>query len=609
MKKTGFRDRLRYWFDNMMARGSVSMVKVLAITTAIIVVIIAVLITVFGLSEDGTFLSNLWDSLATTLNAWMPYSEEGGAGYIILTAIAAVVGVLFTSVLIGIIGSAIEEKLTQLRKGNSLVLEEGHLVLLGLEAGEFTLLSELIEAAAGRKRCIVVAESMEKDEMEDMIRENAELPKNVRIICRNVDICDPQALSCCSLQTARTVVISPMEDGRVVKTLLAVSSALKQSGAEKVSVVAAVSDDRYLLPEETLKDRNIVMLQSNDIIARIIAHSCTQPGLSKAFTETFNFAGGEIYVNRLSTAENKTFRELSLRAENASLIGIMRGEKCLLNPAGDEILRAGDGLIYYADEKDAIRFEDGGSIEKSMPMNVQTSVQPEKVAVIGYNEVLDTIIRELPEDVSEVILADISEEEEEKIRQMVPDDRKLSFCHDDMTDEKELQKLTEHVRHVVVLSRHDIEEDEADLEAMILILKLRDIKKRLGYAFTLTAEMRRERNRKLLLTGDEIDFIVASDMASLVVAQIAESPELTGVFKDLLSNTGSEMYLKRAEAFGLSGRAVSVRLLRETVLSSGYVFLGWVRHENGTHQAAVNPALNETITFDGDDEIIVIGEF
>lgn len=52
---------------------------------------------------------------------------------------------MFTSVLIGVISTAIEERLSTLRKGNSLVLERDHIVILGHENGEFKLIEELIK--------------------------------------------------------------------------------------------------------------------------------------------------------------------------------------------------------------------------------------------------------------------------------------------------------------------------------------------------------------------------------------------------------------------------------------------------------------------------------
>lgn len=113
------------------------------------------------------------DSIATLINACLPSFSDGSIGYIILMSIAAIAGVLFTSVLISIITSAIEEKIDNLKKGNSLVLEKNHIVVLGFYLGEYTLLRQLILASAGKPTCVVVAEYME-----EYIMDNLDIPKN-----------------------------------------------------------------------------------------------------------------------------------------------------------------------------------------------------------------------------------------------------------------------------------------------------------------------------------------------------------------------------------------------------------------------------------------------
>ena len=116
MKKHSFRERFSYWFDNKMSGGSLGLIKFLAIVTVCVIVLIAVVLFILSGAEDRDIGSSLWDSMATVINAWMPSYEDGGPAYLILMAVSAVVGLFVTSVLIGIVSSAIEEKITSLRK-------------------------------------------------------------------------------------------------------------------------------------------------------------------------------------------------------------------------------------------------------------------------------------------------------------------------------------------------------------------------------------------------------------------------------------------------------------------------------------------------------------
>ena len=125
-----WKERFSYWFDNRIARGSLGLIRFLIAVSIVLAVIIAGLIILLGFNEDSEPLAVLWDSIASLVNAWVPFSGDGGPGYIILMAVSAIAGVLFTSVLIGIVTSSIEEKIIELKRGNSQVLENGHTVMV-----------------------------------------------------------------------------------------------------------------------------------------------------------------------------------------------------------------------------------------------------------------------------------------------------------------------------------------------------------------------------------------------------------------------------------------------------------------------------------------------
>ena len=105
------KERFRYWFDNRMAKGSLGFIRILIIASVLLAVLIAGIIILCGFHGDSEVGSVFWDSISTVINAWMPSYEDGSIGYILLMAVTAIAGVLFTSVLIGIITSAIEEKI------------------------------------------------------------------------------------------------------------------------------------------------------------------------------------------------------------------------------------------------------------------------------------------------------------------------------------------------------------------------------------------------------------------------------------------------------------------------------------------------------------------
>ena len=600
------RERFRYWFDNRMTKGSLGFIRVLIIASVLLALLIAGLIIAFGFNEDGEHLSVFWDSIATVINAWMPYFSDGSPGYLILMSVTAIAGVLFTSVLIGIITSAIEEKIDNLKRGNSRVLETGHTVVLGFAPGEYTLLRQLILAADGKPDCLVIAENLEREEMEEAIAENLDVPKNFRIVCRTVDITDPASIEKCSVETSKTVVISPTDDMRTIKAVLAVSALLQEKDAD-VRVNAIISRNYYHFPPSLAEAHNISTLQTSNVLAKMIAHSCTQTGLSEAFREMFNFEGSEFYMIGVPGTSGWTFEELTVRLDQATPAGVLRGEEILLNPPADLVLREDDRILVFSEASDSAKVTDAPQTEimEDIGKGLKDEEEETGTVILGYNETLPLILHELPENVTHVYLAGQIGEDEWTVLERVAEKRKLELQHrrENPRQEQGLLALAQMADHIVVLGDHEKNVEEADMEIMFELLNLRDIRTRYDLHFNITVEMQEEHNQNLVGRGDHTDFLVASSMSSLILAQLAESPELISVFREILSNEGNELYLKNAGVIGMTGN-YKVRDLRRILLRHGYILMGYLDAEK---YSRFNLPLEEELKVSAEDYFIVLG--
>ena len=77
--------------------------------------------------------------------------------------------------------------------------------------------------------------------MEESIHSNIIYPKNVRILCRLVDIFDPGILKCCSLDKCSKVIISPTDNERTIRTMLAVTRILQEVPECDIRTIAVLS--------------------------------------------------------------------------------------------------------------------------------------------------------------------------------------------------------------------------------------------------------------------------------------------------------------------------------------------------------------------------------
>jgi hypothetical protein len=175
MKPT-FSQRLRYQFDNLMARGTPALIGMLFVLSLIVVFIAGAVISITGLVQEGesgrlSFGEAAWESLMRTLDSGT-MGGDTGAGFRIVMLFVTLGGIFVVSALIGVLNNAIESQMERLRKGRSRVLETNHTLVLGWSAQIFTILNELMTANENQPNArIVVLADKDKVEMEDELRE------------------------------------------------------------------------------------------------------------------------------------------------------------------------------------------------------------------------------------------------------------------------------------------------------------------------------------------------------------------------------------------------------------------------------------------------------
>src|SRR5689334_17514151 len=169
-------DRLRFAFDNSMARGPIELIGYLGLASLGLIVLAAAAVVVLHIVPEGErepppFFEAAWQSLLRTLDAGTMGDDKGPPfrGAMLFVTLG---GIFLVSALIGVINSGIEDKLTELRKGRSFVLERDLTLILGWSPKIFTILSELAIANESRlKPRVVILAEKDKVEMEDEIRD------------------------------------------------------------------------------------------------------------------------------------------------------------------------------------------------------------------------------------------------------------------------------------------------------------------------------------------------------------------------------------------------------------------------------------------------------
>ena len=137
---------------------------------------------------------------------------------------------------------------------------------------------------------------------------------------------------------------------------------------------------------------------------------------------------------------------------------------------------------------------------------------------------------------------------------------------------------------------------------------MRDIADKNGLNFSITTEMRSVDNQRLASQARVDDFVMGSNFASLIMAQISENPDIIPLIDDLLDESGSEMYMKPAANYVPIGVPVDSYILTESAARKGEIYLGYRHNDAAKRDVIVNPSKDDTVVFGERDLLVVISE-
>lgn len=603
---------IKYQFDNFVSRGIRGIIILLFVITIIFVLLMSLPIIFSPQYEGPEIINEIWDNFATVINAWWPFGDgievTNNIQYLVSRGVIALFGLFLTSILIGLISESIDSKVRELRKGKTKVIEDGHIIIIGYDDNNYTLIKELMEVTK-RKRTILIIDDKDKEEMENDFYTNIKKPKNLKVIFRSIKPWNIDELEKCSIERSSSIIISPIDDVKTLKIVMAAKTILKKYPDSKTHISSAIYNDDYALKFSNDKD---VMFSVKNLIAKIIATSNQQIGLSKVITSIVSFENEEFYIGNFKALIGKTFGELMRRMVNGVPIGIYRKGEFITIPNENEKVVSGDEIVYYAENKDDnLELQEANLKYKENKDDIieggEKIIKNEKMLIFGYNSKMKIILKEFNSDIRYVIVACNEKEEIKEIKECLKDNKRIRLkIKKKESERKYLEKLVLGVNHIIILNNESIERENSDVYNMLLYLKLLKIREDLKYNYTMITELYSDENRVLIDNKYENDFIVSSNITSMMLAQMSEDYRLRPIFTELLSTTGLNISLKNVKELLYHNDTVSN--IRLKLLKLNYIFLGYITFENHKIKYVYNPNNREYIKFNKDDKLILIGK-
>lgn len=364
---------------------------------------------------DDTISGAVW--LAWTFVADPGTHADAPEGFLVrfVSFSITVGGMLVFALMIGIISDFIGNKIDELKKGSSRVIESNHTVMLGFTDKSLAIIQQIALAndSEGGGTIVVLADAP-KEDLEAkvslaMCQEGGSALElmGTNIVFRSGNPLEESELQRVSVLTARSVIalssecLGPDEaDANQVRQVMALK-ALESNGNKCPPVVVEVQDvDNSELFTLVAPDFAEVIV-AHDLIGRFMLECARYPGLACVLEAMMGFEGSEFYFEEWPELKGKTFQEITCRFDDAIPIGIKsKGGEVFINPKNDRIIQEGDKILVLAEDNDSYKVNDGSyepskNLSSGPPPTLHDEKRVEKIMFLGWRRDMADLITQL----------------------------------------------------------------------------------------------------------------------------------------------------------------------------------------------------------------------
>lgn len=641
--RVSLREWAGYRFDRTLARSTGTLMGWLVITCLAIVVPVSTLLVWTDPGSPRSLSGRLTAAWRTSAETLRLGAASGTPLRLVLSALLGLVALLCVSTLVGVITTGLAERLAELSRGRSTVLEQGHVLVLGWSDQVTTVVGELVAAQAPRRpRVIVVLADRDKAEMEQVLAARVGPAVRTRIICRSGPASDPDVLALVSPRAASTVLVlpstEPTADAEVLRVLLALRAVLGE-GADGPPVLAAVRDDRYRAPARLAAGPRGTVLETDLVTARLIAQCVGRPGLSLVLRDLLDFAGDEFHLADATAFQDGPFGATLLGHPNSCVVGVLTPDgRTLLNPPADTVVGPGSRLIVLARDDDSTRVGDCGHLVDDSVIVAAPSERdgPTRLLLLGWNRRAPLVVRQLRRTARPGSFVDVLTDS------VVPGPREPEYgkpeygtpehgTPNDGTPEHGPPAGPDVRFRSAALSRPETllgldlgpydglvvlgpdggaGPDHPDDWTLVTLLALRLLEERTGREVRVVTELIDDRNRPLAPVNTASDVIVSGMLTGLLMAQIAQNRHLAPLFDELFSAEGSDVCLRPAGTYVRPGAEATFATVVAAARDRGECAIGYRRHDGRTGRAdqgiRLNPSKSERHVWSAEDHVVVV---
>jgi hypothetical protein len=582
------RIRLRYRFDTFMAKGGGSIFKALTVvflgTFLLIGLLRGALLLIFpdiGQQHgELDFFGNLYITfLEITDPGNMAQDIYSSVAYKVFAVLAGIAGIVMLSALIAFITTAMDQKIYDLKRGRSKVIEQDHTLILGWnEQRIIEILRELVIANESEKdACVVILADKDKEEMDDVLRLRVKETGSTRVVTRSGDVSSLTNLDMVSLEAAKSVIIlascedtdngdlKASSDSKAIQTVLATMG--NEVEHEDFNVIVEIFNPTHREIVRSSFPDHVITVNTSDILAKLLVQTSRSVGLSVVYNEILSFDGCEMYFYDAEW-NGASFGEIGYRFPDGVPVGIRNGDgNITMNPDASRVLEPTDEILIIADDDSTIELLPEPVAEaREFDLPGRRQAQGiERELMIGWTFKSAAIIREFADYIIEgsqihVLLKNPSDKQVREISALNAelDGIEVALLRKDCLSIEDLLSVKPFAyNNIIILAGTEsaIEQVDAgrvDAENIVALLLLRRIFSQYPAASgdtKLITEILDSQNDALVAKAGVQDVIISNRLVSMIMAQISESRDIQKVYDDIFQEDGSEIYLKSASLY------------------------------------------------------------
>jgi ion channel POLLUX/CASTOR len=544
---------VRYHFENALSKGSNFILFLLAISS-VSSVIMVFSESALGLTEEFNF-NNWWNSLTRIIKL----GKGNSAQERFITFIYWALNVAISGTIIAFLTAKVVILFQKFNSGKSQIIDNKHYLILGWNNNIFQIFHEIAEANLNQSKPTVVCFSaLANTDMQSRLSTSKVKNRRIRIITRSGNLYNEDELLTLNVRQAKSVIVLSDEsevDFSLESTLLVTRKILSDI---KIPVIAQFNNSENI-EIFSRSDQNLLPVNNNSVLASITTQAIRNKEISEVILDFLDYDGDEIYFFPPDNFVGKTFDESKIQAMNISIFGIFNSNHTIsLNPKGNTLIKSDDKLIAVAEDDDLeIDFKTDAFNQKGKSPKIEDEKEVKSILFLGWSSIGQLVLNGIQKFLDHKSHIGIFRQPNSSIESpnFVQDFNNVT-CNEvkstsSLIDIDYIKKTK--VDTIIILQSEDegLSQEKKDALNIILDLNLNELKKTgiINNNIRVILHLNDGAKKSLTQNDSSHEFIMSDLLTSLLITQLADNPNLAGIFDELFNEKGAKIRIDPISKF------------------------------------------------------------